>query len=381
MLELAGNGKAHLVPVAIMVNGTFYDASAYKADPVPMALQSGTVYEVEKAGVSQGLFTVSGAVSEHDSWIGDGTWRSEQQIQAEKERAKSDAALLARTAPEDVSGPPRLHRSPEPDEHSSVPEKTQNPPASSPPSGSAQPSKAPSSQKSVPENEDNSGLGPETAPGRPILRREPASDVPHEQTKSSAETEPLKGPIQFLAAVSDADGPEPRSYAFQLKPEQEQELLKKMLAMAANEVKTRATHLASETEPATKASRKKTPEPAPELKDVQMHIFDLSASNEPVLVLTANATVPNARQDLQYMTTLVAREDIYGDLHKVFAQTTDNQHLDILPRYEFIDAVDADGDERGELLFRTVSDSGSAFSIYAVIGHRLWPLFQGQTGS
>jgi hypothetical protein len=94
--------------------------------------------------------------------------------------------------------------------------------------------------------------------------------------------------------------------------------------------------------------------------------------------------MPQARSegasDLQYMITLVARQDIYGDLHKVFSNVTDSQHLDVLPRYDFIDAVDADGDGRAELLFRKVSDSASAFTIYRVIGNQLWPLFDGPLG-
>ena len=110
-------------------------------------------------------------------------------------------------------------------------------------------------------------------------------------------------------------------------------------------------------------------------------MFDLSNSNEPVLVLTGEAKVPTGARDLMYMTTIVAREDIYGDLHKVFAQTTDNQHLDALPKYELIDAVDADGDGRGELLFRMNWDNGSAFGVYRVIGDRLWPLFEGKPGT
>jgi hypothetical protein len=47
---------------------------------------------------------------------------------------------------------------------------------------------------------------------------------------------------------------------------------------------------------------------------------------------------------------------------------------------ELIDAVDADGDGRGELLFREVGDAGSAFVVYRVIGDRLYPLFQGNPG-
>ena len=111
-----------------------------------------------------------------------------------------------------------------------------------------------------------------------------------------------------------------------------------------------------------------------------MNVFDLSITNEPVLVLTARAKLPSASADLEYMIALVARQDIYGELHKVFAQTTDNQHLDVLPKYELIDAVDADGDGRGELLFRETSDAGSAFAVYRVIGDQLWPLFQGKPG-
>ena len=97
-------------------------------------------------------------------------------------------------------------------------------------------------------------------------------------------------------------------------------------------------------------------------------------------MLTAKARMPvrpNTTSDLQYIITLVAREDMYGDLHKAFASVTDTQHFDVLSRLELIDAVDADGDGRGELLFRQVSDSGSAFVLYRVIGDQLWPLFQG----
>ena len=113
-------------------------------------------------------------------------------------------------------------------------------------------------------------------------------------------------------------------------------------------------------------------------------MFDLSNSNEPEAVLTAKAHLPrrtggkeSAAPDLQYFVTLVARQDINGDFHKALANVTDTQHLDVLPRFELIDAVDADGDGRGELLFRQVSDAGTAFVVYRVIGDQLWPLFQG----
>ena len=108
LLELAANGKAHLIPVTIMIDGKFYDAGAYKADPIPMALQPETVYEALKSGVSKGLFTVSGAIPENSGWIADGKWRDVTEIKAERDRAKAEAAKKAYKAPEDVGGPPKL---------------------------------------------------------------------------------------------------------------------------------------------------------------------------------------------------------------------------------------------------------------------------------
>ena len=185
VLELAANGKAHLVPVTIMIDGKFYDAGAYKADPVPMALQPETVYEALKSGVSQGLFTVSGAMSPDTGWIADGKWRSTADIKADAERNKAEAAKKAYKAPEEVAGPPKLRRAPQPgDQASSTPPATSNPPKSEP----KEP--PPASSSGAPKNEPGtSTTSPKTsssqssvdAPDRPMLRRQPVSDTTHEQ--------------------------------------------------------------------------------------------------------------------------------------------------------------------------------------------------------
>jgi len=152
-----------------------------------------------------------------------------------------------------------------------------------------------------------------------------------------------------------------------------------MLTMAVTELqnyqKTAVEPGAAVTKKPVRAAR---PVP-PNFEDVQLRILDLSTSNEPILVLMAKAlpTKATATPDLQYFITLVAREDIYGDLHRASVKITDTQHFDSLPRFELIDAVDADGDGRGELLFRQISDAGRAFVIYRVIGDQLWPLYEG----
>jgi hypothetical protein len=53
---------------------------------------------------------------------------------------------------------------------------------------------------------------------------------------------------------------------------------------------------------------------------------------------------------------LIARTNLEGELRKLFFSQTDSRHLDVSPRMELIDAVDADGDGRGELLFRRTFD-------------------------
>jgi hypothetical protein len=117
------------------------------------------------------------------------------------------------------------------------------------------------------------------------------------------------------------------------------------------------------------------------LDDVSLRIFDLSNSNEPVLVLSAKTRPPAAGAtgnfDEPKEITLIARTNLEGEVRKLFFSQTDSRHLDVAPRMELIDAVDADGDGRGELLFRRTFDGGSAYAIYRVTADGLWPLFEG----
>jgi hypothetical protein len=453
LVELMANGKARLVPIVILYDGEYYDASAYKASPVPMALESGTIYEGFRTGVSQGLFTVTGALQGNNTWRGAGTWQSASAIAAAKDAAAKKRAVMSKPAPEPPEGPPVLRRaSPKAKSPEDAPSAGPAAPASSPgpaaaPAASAPPS-APESdggsdrpvlKRPAPANAPAASTAPATASeadedsDRPVLKRpapaptevasasSPPVSAPAEETdrpvlkrgaptpaelkkrnaavtalestktpkdsrKPSATPSAPSEPVQLIPAISDAGGPEPRPYAYSLKPDEEQKLRKKVLALAADEVRAWAAQPDSagskpSARPSQPASKTKPPEPS--FEDVQLHTFDLSNSNEPIVVLTAKARMPvrpGVSSDLQYIITLVARDDMYGDLHKVFASVTDTNHFDVLSRLELVDAVDADGDGRGELLFRQVSDSGSAFVLYRVIGDRLWPLFQGTPG-
>lgn len=414
LLEFNASGKARLIPITIMIDNKFYDASAYKASPIPMALDSGTVYEALNSGVSQGLFTVKMAREGKATWTGEGSWKSAAQIQAEAARRKlrqSANAAAAKRNNDDQEGPPVLRRAKSAQSGPDAPPTgaAKTPPASSTaPAGSSESSGTASQSTTTAAaalpTPSPSTTSDEDDPDRPHLRRESApqkmADEKVEDLKPIAGN-PLKGSlavasapgpsaeVRVVAAISDAAGPEPRPYAFDIKPDEEQRFRNKMLALAAAEVAARAKMLASESQPAPAAETRrgrmaKAPQPA--FENVELRVFDLSNSNEPVLILSAKAHMPGARTPagpasaLDYFVTVVAREDIYGDLHKALANVTDGQHLDVLPKLDLIDAVDVDGDGRGELLFRQVYDQGSAYVVYRVIGNQLWPLYQGAVG-
>lgn len=199
--------------------------------------------------------------------------------------------------------------------------------------------------------------------------------------------------VQTFAAISDAHGPDQRPYTYDLKPAEEAMYRNKMLELAATLVKLAPRQPASSTSSAASKSAPSAPlargksvsaktarAAKPQFEDVNLRVFDLSNSNEPVLVLSAQTPVPpvgTAGAQVPQEITLVARTTLEGELHKLFFAQTDSHHLDVSPRMELIDAADADGDGRGELLFRQTSDAGSAYAIYRVTADQLWPLYEG----
>jgi hypothetical protein len=473
VLQLMPNGKSTLLPVAILVGGKFWDASAYKADPVPMALETGTVYEAERAGSSLGLFTVnsalrSRAVNVQSPWIGTGKW-----LPGGVETKTTPKAESIPVGIDNGDGPPRLTRDPQkvsrpatppastPDSTSpssssssgdEPPRLTKSTPASAPQSGSApagqsqpapgstpsesKPSEAkpgdskpgdsksgdakpsdakPADQPKVPESDSGASDS-----NRPTLRRgkpteplpadevpgyskpgAPAAAAPAANADKAAATETAvadkaaTGPTQMIPAISDASGPEPHSFAFQWLKDEEGERRTQMETLAKEQVRAYvdarakakivpapAGAQAARHAPAAKTAASKTKDPI--LDNVQMNAYDLWTNNQPVIVLTAEAHMPPPAAgtafsavdaELQYSILLIAYPDTYNNLHKIYSGVTDKFHLDLAPRLELIDALDADGDRRGELLFRETSDNGTGWVIYRASQDKLWKLY------
>jgi hypothetical protein len=474
LLRLSPDGKSSLLPVAILINGKFWDASAYKADPVPMALDYGVVYEAERTGSSMGLFTVSSALHSNAvnapiPWIATGKWApagsedAKKPLKAEsvpvgvdssddRPRLTRNPAAVHEAPPASTtpaasksqpsggsSGdePPRLSRG------SSAPESTSGsatpsssaPPSSTPPastpSSSTPPSSAPSGSTPAGSSSPASPSGTDSKAGeakapappsgpaddsgvneatRPRLRRgkpvaafadedipgyskpgaAPAAVTPASAGKPAQPA--ASGPAQLFPAISDASGPAPRSFTFQWLKDEEGERRKQMQALATQQVQAYLEALArnkisASPKPSSAQGARRTPArktPLPILENVQMIAYDLWTNNQPVMVFAADAHRPppaagtahaGTDVDVQYSIMMVARTDIYNNLHPLYVGVTDKYHLDVTPRLELIDAVDADGDGRGELLFRETSDAGTGWVIYRATADKMWKMF------
>jgi len=417
LIQLSPKGnKGRIIPIAIMMDGKFYDAGSYKAAPVPMALDFGIVYEGFRAGVSQGVFTITQPGQLNHVWIAEGTWLPAGAIDPNKHKKYSTPVI----ADDDKGGPPVLHRRVEKaDTDSGSDKKDQQKPATAPAPPTAAPPASPPSPPPSPDNA-KAPAAPDTAktsapasasdepiedPNRPRLRRgKPDSSARREpfttfdaltdttpgtasagtgkpDAKTATDSAAALPQIVVIPAISDAGGPDPRPYTYDVKPAEEAIYRNKMLDLAATQLHAQASAATKEAAPARKKSSASKPagKPArPAFDDVSLRIFDLSNSNEPVLVLSAKTRPPAAENfEEPKEITLIARTNLEGELRKLFFAQTDSRHLDVSPRMELIDAVDADGDGRGELLFRRTSDGGSAYAIYRVTADRLWPLFEG----
>jgi len=191
----------------------------------------------------------------------------------------------------------------------------------------------------------------------------PASTFPTPVLKRRAQAAP-----QFLVAISDASPYETHSYKFPWTADEQQQLTSAAEKQA----------LAEMTAYAAKSSR--TIVPGSFAPGVQA--FDLYGDNNPEMVVTAKCALrkklaPAKTTPLNAYITYVVGQEPSGDYSKLFSDITDDDHMDINGRLELVDAVDADGDGRAELLFRRVGVTTQSFELYRAGRDQLWKLFNG----
>jgi hypothetical protein len=424
VLEFLPGGGARLVPIALWIDERFYDASLYAANPEPMALQPETVYEATDYGEPLGLFTVTTPQQVKGSWVGTGRWKPELPFDKKlaQQAAKEPKPKVTDNPADDR---PVLHR---------AGSSGSSPSGSSSDSGSSQATSSGGSNSSVasttpnpneppdrptlkkPSSEDTAAPADTTAsspapsantapaspaattspdesdPNRPTLHRgkptatsaDTAEPKPFSATQSATPTTPQAQPKLIAAsnspgrhsfpAVSDATPREPRSLLYPMDTAERSNKSEQLTALALDEIRKFIAQRKTPVLPKNAA-----------ITDYDLRAFDLEFTNSPTFVLTATLPVAAAKAlgggAFSYFVTFVAHEDINGTPIKIFSSVTDSNHLDSFARMEIIDALDADANGRGDLLFRQYSDVAVSYSLFRVYPYEMKKVFEGGSGT
>ncbi len=361
LLELTtsqgGTVAARLIPITILDQGKFEDASIYKAAPRPMAIENGVVYEAQKSGVPVGYVTINNA-SNVGMWTALGKW---QPVTTEEARKSDQAPAPPAGTDEDR---PRLHRG-----DTGTASATSAP--TPPPAAQSTPEPAPE-----PEPEDTD---------RPVLRRRtPAKSAPQPEATPAVATPPSppQGAVpqpkiqtntpgtQEFVAVSDAAPADTRSFEYIFKPGDREKMEDKMRKLALAQLPRENAQLNEGS-----------------MTNVVIRAFDVDMSNEAVIVLTAEIPGSYVARGVKgapgkfvsRFITLIARMDYEGVPQRLAVSITDSSRLDVAPRMELIDAVDVDGDGMAELLFREYSFDQKGFIVYGVGRGTVTKVFEGAT--
>jgi hypothetical protein len=446
--QTGGDGKAvpRLIPVAILEEGKYYDASLYRATPRPMALDSGVVYEAQDKGETVGYFTIKGA-SRSDTtkrWFGLGDWQNATGVSDPELRGRPQTSELvkevspsppAKTSPiftesvddrdiqkkttvYDEEGRPLPEGQAPPNENEKASSKRKQgdidrlPQVAPPKKETPQPTSSeddpdrPKLKRGTPgqtttQTEKQPDAPPASTPAaatpakpaddpdRPILKRGSGQQKVVDTTGSAGTAVPgrvqARGDVSSAVvkqgtglatrtfetvAVSDAGDTDRRSdFRFRWDETEREELTTKMRALAQQEAEKFVSGMTLAPTPRTPRSAK----PSVTLTERGMAALDIDRNNSAELIYSASG--PAAGKTIYV--TVVARVDLQGNPRKITSVVTASDRLDVLPRLELVDAVDADGDGRAELLFRKLRDRDAEFVIYRIGADSLTELFRG----
>lgn len=387
MVEVQKLGErkvARLIPVVIFDRGKYHDAAIYKTAPEPMALEAGTVYEILRKGESQGFFTVQSSQRAASGWYALGSWEEPVKSPA-PEQAPSQAPLVV---PSDDDDPerPRLKRGGSEDRRAPGASDTSsagNAPIATAPAppriderataeADADPER-PRLKRGRPAPQAESTITPSLLPGeepsdpdRPVLkrgRREP------EQAPAPQDWRTDSQPTELLVAVSDAEVTDTKPYSFSWSDEERDKHTAALLRIAeqAMEQTFGASQTAAAPVPRARGNQRRGPAPRPALPrgtwvESGVTAFDLEMDNAGELVFSGRYAPANGGP-VRHV-TVVARTVPDGTLRTMLTRVTDATRLDRAPRLELVDAVDAEGDGRAELLFRESNSDGPRWSLW-----------------
>lgn len=400
--------RSRLLPVAVWDGTQFQPGSLYLADPTPLSVKSGTLYELMQDGNGVGQVEVLQAEQMADGWIGLGKYvpnppagpkfKLPASLTA-KAKFESDKPHFAYKPPASTgvaggkagaseggpvressgaeSGRPTLEQRPEltpgPSDASTT----------TPSEGGRPVLHQPASTESAPptlhrRTEAQQLSSHEAAPsGRPILSYNTHAKSPVTQLKHDALTgHPPE--VHEMVAISDPDGTTDHSYAWEWSsPGDKTAAQQKVEALALQYLNAakpgaspkpagKAMHKNAETEKHNGKMTKSSPvaaTPGVTLTDERFDAFELDFGSGPVYVFSARTSGPE--ESTTYI-TLIAQPDFAGGIIPLYKSVTPATLLDYEPRLKLVDAVDATGGGRAYLLFDLITRRSRQFALFSV---------------
>lgn len=176
--------------------------------------------------------------------------------------------------------------------------------------------------------------------------------------------------MRQTVAVSDAtDRPEhPWNYTW-ANPDDEDKMKSAMedqarIALGLDAAPAASTRTASKTAAAHRSAKPAAAVPPAPLLVEQFRVFELAYGSGATIVLSAHTMATGAQEKF---VTLIGQPDLYGGVVVLMKNVTDAAHLDLTPRMRLVDAVDAEADNRGELLFELRGATQRQFTLYRVL--------------
>lgn len=412
--DLSKPTASRLVPVSVYINRTYEDAGVYLARPIPFALETGTVFELEKAGADQGTLELAFArhilmaddapgMHADNGWFAYGAFKpkpAEKVVVAKKSGALP--VVLASGGKDTPAAPPAtrgtvdrsgaagagttVSASEPPPTRPIDDEPTLKKPAGNDPdfdSSRDDPDRPTLKKRSVAERRAaqkkaesasvSAGGNLNDDPDRPNLHRgKPVTRLEDEDLP------PLHGvpaDMHQMVAVSDAKTRAGHDFTrIWESPEEEQQVRTAMRSLAMAKLAAYRPTIAAASVPASAkpvaaaaAKRRvaKAPvaaaSPALEAKSEELKGYTLSYGGAATYVYSGAATGG-------LLVTVVAQREPDGSLKTALAVVTDATHLDRTPQLRLVDAVDPDATNRASLLFERRGATTRDFALYRVIG-------------
>jgi hypothetical protein len=364
VLETFSNGVRRLVPVSFHFERRYYDATFYRATPVPLALAPGTVYEVQSAGTPAGFFTLQRAAQHKAEWFAVGHFRKAPEKAAKAEKG-AGATVVVRDPSRPVLHRREGSRGDRPPPQSEV-EK------SAPTPGENDPNRPRLHRAPKPEEVAEAARVEDA--GRPVLRRgKPQESSSGEDSRPEGEAGSERLTVRRQVAVSDSGDYQPQNVAFSCDAEQRRQMEEAARRLAEGELRRLA--------PRRGLSRLPQPGVALVFEDEQFALYSLDYSNNATMVFSGRYRAPGAEggdpgnHDSGWVVTVIARQDAER-MVKLYSAVSDPRALSLYPELRLVDAVDPDGYGRYALLFRERKRDGVSWVLARASGFGLETLFE-----